>query len=482
MPDFTLKTNDGKAEITLSKLIGPKPVVLVFGNFTCGPFRSQAGNVEKLYQMYKDRATFVMVYVREAHPTDGWSMESNDRVGVSLAQPKTYDERVKVAQTCGKSLDLGFPMLVDTMDDTVGARYSGMPSRLYLIDHDGKVAYKSGRGPFGFKPAELEQSLILLLQGPKLPEREARVPLLDNADAWEHLPRATQGAGQPLPGWARALAWSLPRTTAAMLDLDRLHRTRNPLGPVLRGKMRWVAADANKCEYARAYAEADLRRAGVSETEIKALSGNLSRLPEPERIALEFARQMTLEADKVTDEEVARIKSFHGEKGLSAMVLLLAYANFQDRLLLALDVPIESDGPLPPLDVRFARGAPAPPVPPRLPPRTSPLAPVPDVVADADWQALDIDALKKGLETQKGNAGRIRVPTFEDVLKGLPADAPKPKNPVRIKWTLVCMGYQPELAMAWSACTRAFGEEANQDRVFEESLFWVVTREIHCFY
>jgi hypothetical protein len=163
-PDFTLKTNDGAEEITLSKLVGPKPVVLVFGNFTCGPFRSQAGNVEKLFRRYKDRATFVMVYVREAHPTDGWHMESNDRVKVALAQPRTYEERVSVAQTCGARLGLGFPMLVDTIDDTVGARYSGMPSRLYLLDRDGKVAYKTGRGPFGFKPAELEHSLILLLQ------------------------------------------------------------------------------------------------------------------------------------------------------------------------------------------------------------------------------------------------------------------------------------------------------------------------------
>jgi thiol-disulfide isomerase/thioredoxin len=163
-PDFTLKTVDGKQEVTLSKKIGPKPVVLVFGNFTCGPFRAQAGNVEKLYQRYRDRATFVMVYVREAHPIDGWIMESNDRVGVHLAQPKTYDERVGVARTCSRSLGLGMPMLVDTLDDTVGARYSGMPSRLYLIDREGKVAYKSGRGPFGFKPAELEQSLVLSLQ------------------------------------------------------------------------------------------------------------------------------------------------------------------------------------------------------------------------------------------------------------------------------------------------------------------------------
>ncbi len=162
--DFTLKTTGGKQEVTLSKLIGPKPVVLVFGNFTCGPFRSQAGNVAKLHALYKDRAAFVMVYVREAHPTDGWSMESNDRVGVSLAQPTTYAERTSVASRCSKQLSLGFPMLVDTMDDAVGARYSGMPSRLYLIDPKGRVAYKSGRGPFGFKPAELEQSLVLLLQ------------------------------------------------------------------------------------------------------------------------------------------------------------------------------------------------------------------------------------------------------------------------------------------------------------------------------
>jgi hypothetical protein len=178
-PDFALKTVAGNEEVALAKLVGPRPVVLVFGNFTCGPFRSQAGNVEKLHRMYKDRATFVMVYIREAHPTDGWSMESNEHVGVSLAQPKTYDERVSVAQTCGKRLGLGFPMLVDTIDDAVGARYSGMPSRLYLIDRQRKIAYKSGRGPFGFKPAELEHSLILLLQeeetGRAVPGRQARV-------------------------------------------------------------------------------------------------------------------------------------------------------------------------------------------------------------------------------------------------------------------------------------------------------------------
>lgn len=483
-PDFTLKTNDGKSEITLSKLVGPKPIVLIFGNFTCGPFRSHSGNFDKLHERYKDRATFVMVYVREAHPTDGWRMESNDRIGVSQSQPRTYEERVEVAKTCGKHLNLGFPMLVDTIDDRVGAEYSGMPGRFYLIDHAGKVAFKNGRGPFGFKPAELEHSLILLLQheAAQAGEPKANVSMLDDAEAWRLLPRAEMGGGQPLPNWARALARSLPRTTAAMLDLDRLHRTRSPLGLVLRGKMRWAAADANRCGYSRAYAEADLRRAGVGEAEIKTLAGDHSALPEPERAALKFARQMTLEADKVTDEEVAFLKSAYGENKLAAMVLLLANANFQDRLLLALDAPIEPGGPRPPLEVRFAKGQPAPPVPARFRPEGRPAPPVPERVDDPDWQALDIDDLRKGLDTQRSNVGRIRVPSWEEVVKGLPADYPVPKNPSRIKWSLVCMGYQPELAIAWSACTRAFGEEAKQDRVFEESLFWVVTREIHCFY
>ena len=175
-PDFTLKPTDDKDEVQLSKLVGPKPVVLVFGNFTCGPFRAQAGNVEKLYRRYKDRATFVMVYVREAHPTDGWQMTSNERVGVSLRQPRTYEERVEVARTCGRVLDFGFPTLVDTLDDAVGARYSGMPGRLYLIDPRGDIAYKSGRGPFGFKPAELEQSLLLLLEQDRRNEPRPAAP------------------------------------------------------------------------------------------------------------------------------------------------------------------------------------------------------------------------------------------------------------------------------------------------------------------
>jgi Iodothyronine deiodinase len=107
---------------------------------------------------------FIAIYVREAHPTDGWRMSSNDEAGISIKQPDDQAERVSVAQRCCTALKMSVPLLVDELDDRVGHAYSGMPDRMYLIDREGRVAYKGGRGPFGFKPGELEQSIVMLLQ------------------------------------------------------------------------------------------------------------------------------------------------------------------------------------------------------------------------------------------------------------------------------------------------------------------------------
>jgi hypothetical protein len=72
----------------------------------------------------------------------------------------------------------------------------------------------------------------------------------------------------------------------------------------------------------------------------------------------------------------------------------------------------------------------------------------------------------------------VSVPKPEDVLKLQPPGS----KPTRIKWSLVCLGHSPTLAAPWTGGLRTFAEESKQDRVFEESLFWVVTRELQCFY
>ena len=162
-PDFSLKTVDGQQTIRLSEVMGAKPVVLVFGNFTCGPFRSMFPGVDDVSRRLQDVVTFLGIYVREAHPADGWQMRSNDLVGVTASQPKNYAERAAVAGQCQRLLRPSIPLLVDDIDDSVGNAYSGMQARLYVIDKAGRIAYKAGRGPFGFKTGEMEQALLMTL-------------------------------------------------------------------------------------------------------------------------------------------------------------------------------------------------------------------------------------------------------------------------------------------------------------------------------
>jgi len=129
--------------------------------------------LEEIHQRYKDRVAFLSIYVREAHPTNGWREPGNDKVGISILQPATKTERVAVAKQCCGTLEMTMPLLVDEMNDRVGHAYSGMPDRIYIIDPNGRVVYKGGRGPFGFKPREMEQSLVMWLldQGEKSREQ-----------------------------------------------------------------------------------------------------------------------------------------------------------------------------------------------------------------------------------------------------------------------------------------------------------------------
>ncbi|HEV3444518.1 MAG TPA: hypothetical protein VG099_07740 [Gemmataceae bacterium] len=261
-----------------------------------------------------------------------------------------------------------------------------------------------------------------------------------------------------------------------MLELDALHRTGNRLDPKLRGLVRWAAADADGCDYGKAVAASDLRRAGISEKELQALTSDLSRLPPPERAAVAFARKMMREAHAVTDDEVKELLHFFGEERLVALVALAAHASFQDRIFLATNVQIEPGEPFPPLTVAFAR-----PKPPDH--GTTPTAKKEAVLFSsrnsapgAEWLELQ-DSLSK----QRQRPGRIRVPSRQEVLKRIGENHPAAWQ-ASILWSRVCYGFQPELTDAWFACAMAFRQEAGLDKVFEQSIFWVVTQSLQCFY
>jgi type I thyroxine 5'-deiodinase len=99
------------------------------------------------------------VYIQEAHPTDGWQVEINATEGVLYAQPASLEERVHLAEACALHLDLEIPTLIDDMENSTDRAYSALPDRLYLIGVDGTIVYRSGPGPMGFRPDELEAAI-----------------------------------------------------------------------------------------------------------------------------------------------------------------------------------------------------------------------------------------------------------------------------------------------------------------------------------
>ena len=252
-----------------------------------------------------------------------------------------------------------------------------------------------------------------------------------------------------------------------MLELDYLHRVRSPLEPRLRGKLRWMAAHANRCTYSETCAAVDLHRAGLDQAEIRALAGDLQGLAHRERLALTFARKLAQAADRISDAEVAELMHAYGEKQVVAMVLLLAYASFQDRLLSVLDLPIEGSRPLEPLEVRFQLPAlgDSRAGPPRATPAHRPASASSPTGTEPPGQ--DFTQLRQALENQRTRKPRISLP---------------PRQPLESRWGQVCSLYQPELAAAWIACSSAFEQEADQDRVFAAQVFWVITQAQHCFY
>lgn len=502
-PDFTLSTADGRQTLHLSEATGKKPVVLCFGNFTCGPFRSMYPDVERVRDRYRDLADFYFVYVREAHPTDGWVMQSNDRVGVRVSQPKTYGERCSVAEQCQSMLKPTINWYVDDSHDTVGHLYSGMPARLYVINTDGKVTYKGGRGPFGFKVGEMEQALAMTLldqaggksgteQASKatappalVAHTQSRVELPSSEDAWKKLPEASIGPGSELPNWARALADALPHTAAAMLDLDYTYRTTTNFTQRERGIVRRAVAGINRSAYGVAYADFDLRAAGWGDEQLSRLdAGDLSDLDEREQRLYRYAQQASKAARDLTDSQVEQLKTDLGEERLVALVLLTAYANFQDRMIHALALPLETGGPLPPLEVKFSSTT-----------STTGGSLVPQAERDAipsgnedlaydhpEWSDFAFVTLQERLEKQRDRSPRVSIPTWEDINTKVPKGLYSRTKPLEIRWSRLVIGSQPQMGMAWIRCLRVFGNEAKQDRAFEESVFWVVTRDLRCFY
>jgi len=133
--------------------------------------------IQEIYERYHLDVQFINVYIREAHPIDGWWLGRRltrgiirkifpfPKASMEHYDPRTIEERQAVASECQAAIQLGLRTYVDRMDDRVNNAYAAWPTRLYLIGLDGRVVYAGGLGPYGFKPAELQAAITTYLNG-----------------------------------------------------------------------------------------------------------------------------------------------------------------------------------------------------------------------------------------------------------------------------------------------------------------------------
>jgi alkylhydroperoxidase family enzyme len=299
---------------------------------------------------------------------------------------------------------------------------------------------------------------------PDKPAPTVPFPALPEKDAWDKLPPQKKPA---LPEWARVLAGPLPKTTAKMLELDYLHRANNPLGARFAARLRYSVADALKSEYGRRAAQADFERAPPVRKPLAS-----------EEIALAFAKKLTLAGSAITDEEFAELLERFTPEQVTAIVHTVAYANFHNRIILALGVKGE-EPVAEPVAAAFAYDASKVKAPDRPPWDELKAAKGDGLAIRVEWSKAELEQLNAALDRQKERKLRIPLPDALVIEKLPPRER---DSATKILWNTVSAGYQPELTRAWFAALYAFYEEAKVDRTFTNSMFWVVTRTNDCFY
>jgi hypothetical protein len=91
-------------------------------------------------------------------------MDSNVQDRIVFKQPRTFEERRTAAALLVDRLKYRAPLAIDSIEGAAEKAYGAWPERIYIIDTDGRIAYKGGMGPFGFHPDEAERELGALLR------------------------------------------------------------------------------------------------------------------------------------------------------------------------------------------------------------------------------------------------------------------------------------------------------------------------------
>lgn len=88
--------------------------------------------LNELQLRYRDKGfEFLTIYVREPHP------------GENYGAHKSWEQKLKFAQDCREQDGIQTKLLVDDLKGTVHIAYGSMPNMIYIVDKNGKIAYKA---------------------------------------------------------------------------------------------------------------------------------------------------------------------------------------------------------------------------------------------------------------------------------------------------------------------------------------------------
>lgn len=91
-PNPTLVSTDGLTHCRLLNFCkGNRPLVVNFCSWTCPVFRAKVDEFLSTVQEFSDVADFLIVYIDEAHPSNGWAFKVSSKLPTKFLAPRKTD-------------------------------------------------------------------------------------------------------------------------------------------------------------------------------------------------------------------------------------------------------------------------------------------------------------------------------------------------------------------------------------------------------
>uniref|UniRef100_A0A8C1ZYE6 Iodothyronine deiodinase n=1 Tax=Cyprinus carpio TaxID=7962 RepID=A0A8C1ZYE6_CYPCA len=103
----------------------------------------------RMVEEFSDVADFLLVYIDEAHPSDGWAAPPMENFSFEVRKHRNLEERMFAAQKLLEhfSLPPQCQLVADCMDNNANVAYGVAYERVCIVQKN-TIAYLGGKGPF----------------------------------------------------------------------------------------------------------------------------------------------------------------------------------------------------------------------------------------------------------------------------------------------------------------------------------------------